>query len=105
MANPDDIGSVADLGPNAGLVDEMYRQFQENPQSVAPAWREFFEDYVPRNQPPAPAPAATAPTPPAAPAPTAPAAPAAPAAPVAPKPAATNGAAPVVLEGDEPEPL
>src|SRR5262245_36906129 len=95
MANPDDIGSVADLGPNAGLVDEMYRQFQENPQSVAPAWREFFEDYVPRNQPPAPAPAPAAAAAPAAPAP---------AAPAAPKPAA-NGAAPVVLDGDEPEPL
>ena len=25
---------IADLGPNAGLVDEMYRLFQENPQAV-----------------------------------------------------------------------
>src|SRR5262245_59366787 len=104
QANPDQLGCVAELGPNAGLVDEMYRQFRENPQSVAPAWREFFEDYVPRNQPPvvapAPAPAAPAPTTAAAAAPApAPAAPAAPAAPPAPKPAAANGAAPVVLDG------
>jgi 2-oxoglutarate dehydrogenase complex dehydrogenase (E1) component-like enzyme len=106
QANPDQVGSVAELGPNAGLVDEMYRQFQENPQSVAPAWREFFEDYVPRNQPPAPAPAPSSGAPaPAAPAPVAPAAPPAPAAPAVPKPAAANGAAPVVLDGDQPEPL
>src|ERR671914_1182227 len=25
----------------------MYRQFQENPRSVAESWREFFEDYRP----------------------------------------------------------
>ena len=35
-------------GPNAGLVDEMYRRWQENPASLAPAWQEFFADYVPR---------------------------------------------------------
>ncbi|MBV8951077.1 MAG: multifunctional oxoglutarate decarboxylase/oxoglutarate dehydrogenase thiamine pyrophosphate-binding subunit/dihydrolipoyllysine-residue succinyltransferase subunit, partial [Actinobacteria bacterium] len=37
-----------DLGPNSGLVEEMYRQYLENPQSVAESWREFFEDYQPR---------------------------------------------------------
>ena len=41
---------IADLGPNAGLVEEMYRLYQDNPQAVAPGWREFFEDYVPRGQ-------------------------------------------------------
>ncbi len=36
-----------DLGPNSGLVEEMYRQFVSDPTSVAPAWREFFSDYTP----------------------------------------------------------
>ena len=36
-----------ELGPNAGLVDEMYRLFQENPQGVSARWREFFADYKP----------------------------------------------------------
>jgi multifunctional 2-oxoglutarate metabolism enzyme len=40
------------FGPNIWLVDEMYRQYQESPQSVGESWREFFEDYRPqRGQP------------------------------------------------------
>ena len=35
------------FGPNVWLIDEMYRQFLENPQSVAESWREFFTDYNP----------------------------------------------------------
>jgi multifunctional 2-oxoglutarate metabolism enzyme len=35
------------FGPNVWLVDEMYRQYLENPQSVAESWRDFFEDYRP----------------------------------------------------------
>jgi len=42
-----------DLGPNSGLVEELYRQFLENPESVAEGWREFFADYVPRGSAPA----------------------------------------------------
>src|SRR4051812_14129313 len=42
-----DPGGV-ELGPNAGLVDEMYRRYQDNPNSIAPVWREFFADYTPR---------------------------------------------------------
>ena len=80
--------SIQELGPNAGLIDEMYRLYQDNPQALAPGWREFFEGYVPRTQPPA---AVAGPAPAAPPAPTAPAAPA--------------GPAPVVLEGDQPQPL
>ena len=68
----DSSAAARDLGPNAGLIDEMYRLYQDNPQSVAPGWREFFEDYVPR---------AAAPTTPTAPAPAAPTPPAAPTAP------------------------
>ena len=37
-----------ELGPNAGLVDEMYRLYRENPNAVSPGWRDFFADYQPR---------------------------------------------------------
>src|SRR5207247_10982801 len=40
----------SDFGPNEWLIDEMYRQFQESPESVGEAWREFFEDYRPRER-------------------------------------------------------
>ncbi|TML00471.1 MAG: multifunctional oxoglutarate decarboxylase/oxoglutarate dehydrogenase thiamine pyrophosphate-binding subunit/dihydrolipoyllysine-residue succinyltransferase subunit [Actinobacteria bacterium] len=36
------------LGPNMWLIDEMYRQYRENPGSVDEKWREFFEDFRPR---------------------------------------------------------
>ena len=36
------------FGPNIWLVDEMYRQYLENPRSVGESWREFFEDYQPQ---------------------------------------------------------
>ncbi|MEX0873635.1 MAG: multifunctional oxoglutarate decarboxylase/oxoglutarate dehydrogenase thiamine pyrophosphate-binding subunit/dihydrolipoyllysine-residue succinyltransferase subunit [Actinomycetota bacterium] len=36
--------------PNDWLVDEMYRQFLEDPSSVSEAWQEFFEDYKPRGE-------------------------------------------------------
>ena len=36
-----------DFGPNIWLVDEMYRQYQEDPEAVGKSWREFFEDYRP----------------------------------------------------------
>ena len=42
-----------DLGPNSGLVEEMYRQFLENPGSVSASWRDFFADYAPRGAGPA----------------------------------------------------
>jgi len=35
------------FGPNIWLVDEMYRKYEESPQSVSESWREFFEDYQP----------------------------------------------------------
>ena len=36
-----------DFGPNTWLVEQLYRQYQENPSSVSEAWQEFFEDYQP----------------------------------------------------------
>src|SRR5689334_5146596 len=99
--------TLDELGPNAGLVEEMYRLYRDNPQAVSAGWREFFADYVPRGgTTTAPAPTtATAPAPPAAtpaPAPPAPT-PAAPAPTTPPKP--SNGRAPVVLEGEAAEAL
>ena len=35
------------FGPNVWLIDEMYRQYLESPESVAESWRDFFADYKP----------------------------------------------------------
>ena len=37
------------FGPNMWLVDEMYRRFRDDPDSVSDAWQEFFEDYEPHS--------------------------------------------------------
>ncbi|HEX4685908.1 MAG TPA: 2-oxo acid dehydrogenase subunit E2, partial [Nocardioides sp.] len=87
-----------DLGPNSGLVEEMYRQFLENPGSVSASWRDFFADYAPRGIAIAPvAPAPVTPATPAAPAP-------APAAPK-PAPAQADGTTAPVIDGEVPAPL
>ena len=39
------------LGPNVGLVEELYRQYQEDPSSVGEGWREYFADYAPASAP------------------------------------------------------
>ncbi|MGH9036681.1 MAG: 2-oxo acid dehydrogenase subunit E2, partial [Acidimicrobiia bacterium] len=39
--------NIEDFGPNVGMVEELYRQWQENPAAVSEPWRDFFEDYVP----------------------------------------------------------
>ena len=31
---------------NADLVDELYRRFQADPQSVEPTWRAFFQGFT-----------------------------------------------------------
>ncbi|MFI0939617.1 multifunctional oxoglutarate decarboxylase/oxoglutarate dehydrogenase thiamine pyrophosphate-binding subunit/dihydrolipoyllysine-residue succinyltransferase subunit [Streptomyces sp. NPDC021020] len=113
-------GPAGGFGPNEWLVDEIYQQYLQDPNSVDRAWWDFFADYRPdgsaapaapagqggasgaaarANAAPAPAavpaappaPAAAAPAQPPAPAP-APVQPAAPAAP-APAPAAAKPAA------------
>ncbi|MFE9372787.1 multifunctional oxoglutarate decarboxylase/oxoglutarate dehydrogenase thiamine pyrophosphate-binding subunit/dihydrolipoyllysine-residue succinyltransferase subunit [Streptomyces sp. NPDC006711] len=75
---------AAGFGANEWLVDEIYQQYLQDPNSVDRAWWDFFADYKPgatgtadnpvQGAPTAPAPAAPAP---AAPAPAAPATPAA----------------------------
>ncbi|MFJ4325250.1 multifunctional oxoglutarate decarboxylase/oxoglutarate dehydrogenase thiamine pyrophosphate-binding subunit/dihydrolipoyllysine-residue succinyltransferase subunit [Streptomyces tricolor] len=87
---------AAAFGPNEWLVDEIYQQYLQDPNSVDRAWWDFFADYKP-GAPATPAPAGTAATgaaettttaqkPAAAPAPQA--------APAAPKPAAAPAPAP-----------
>src|SRR6266700_3261962 len=48
MANRSD---RPDFGPNEWLIDEMYRRFRDDPESVSEAWREFLEDYRPGSEP------------------------------------------------------
>ncbi|MGW2743314.1 multifunctional oxoglutarate decarboxylase/oxoglutarate dehydrogenase thiamine pyrophosphate-binding subunit/dihydrolipoyllysine-residue succinyltransferase subunit [Streptomyces sp. NPDC001450] len=77
---------AAAFGPNEWLVDEIYQQYLQDPNSVDRAWWDFFADYKP-GAPAAAAPAGTAATGAAGTTTTAPAAPSAPAAPAAPAPA------------------
>ncbi|HEX4823665.1 MAG TPA: multifunctional oxoglutarate decarboxylase/oxoglutarate dehydrogenase thiamine pyrophosphate-binding subunit/dihydrolipoyllysine-residue succinyltransferase subunit [Candidatus Polarisedimenticolaceae bacterium] len=46
---------MSGFGQNAGYVDEVYRRYLANPESVSEAWREFFEDYKPQTAEPSPA--------------------------------------------------
>ncbi len=87
--------SPADVfGPNEWLVDEIYQQYLQDPNSVDRAWWDFFADYKPGQTAAAPPPGLTGNAPAAA-APAAP--PAAPkaAAPAAAQPAVAPPAAPV----------
>ncbi|MFD9128235.1 multifunctional oxoglutarate decarboxylase/oxoglutarate dehydrogenase thiamine pyrophosphate-binding subunit/dihydrolipoyllysine-residue succinyltransferase subunit [Kitasatospora sp. NPDC059571] len=108
--------SSTGFGPNEWLVDEIYQQYLQDPNSVDRAWWDFFADYKPGTEvtpvtqaatqvgpTPTPVAAPAAAAAPAAPAPAAPAAPvqqapaplaAAPAAPPAPKAAAPAAPAP-----------
>ncbi|MEU9334350.1 multifunctional oxoglutarate decarboxylase/oxoglutarate dehydrogenase thiamine pyrophosphate-binding subunit/dihydrolipoyllysine-residue succinyltransferase subunit [Streptomyces sp. NPDC048290] len=99
---------AAAFGPNEWLVDEIYQQYLQDPNSVDRAWWDFFADYKP-GAPAAPAAAGTAaagaaetttataqsaPTAPAAPRQAPAPAPAVQATPAAPRPAAAAPAAP-----------
>ncbi|MBU7596459.1 multifunctional oxoglutarate decarboxylase/oxoglutarate dehydrogenase thiamine pyrophosphate-binding subunit/dihydrolipoyllysine-residue succinyltransferase subunit [Streptomyces sp. P38-E01] len=64
---------AAAFGPNEWLVDEIYQQYLQDPNSVDRAWWDFFADYKPGKtdgEPPQPAADAAEPAP--APTPTAP---------------------------------
>ncbi|MEU4208963.1 multifunctional oxoglutarate decarboxylase/oxoglutarate dehydrogenase thiamine pyrophosphate-binding subunit/dihydrolipoyllysine-residue succinyltransferase subunit [Streptomyces sp. NPDC026206] len=103
--------SPADVfGPNEWLVDEIYQQYLQDPNSVDRAWWDFFADYKPGSAaaaPPQPVTGGQAPGAPAAPAQPAAAAPAAAqpsAAPAAPAqaPAAPAKAAPAAPPAAKP---
>src|SRR4029450_11552154 len=36
-----------EFGANVGLIDEIYREYLDNPESVSPAWRDFFAENEP----------------------------------------------------------
>ena len=57
-----------DLGPNVGLIEEMYRLYREQPDRVSEAWRDFFRDYEPPAAPGTPGTGRPPPEVPAAPA-------------------------------------
>ncbi|HET8683516.1 MAG TPA: hypothetical protein VFM54_16845, partial [Micromonosporaceae bacterium] len=38
---------LAGFGPNEWVVEEMYQRYLADPQSVDPAWHDFFADYKP----------------------------------------------------------
>jgi 2-oxoglutarate decarboxylase len=85
-ANVDDVDTVdhvdpSALGPNMWLIDEIYRRYRDDPDSVGESWKEFFEGFSPKlsegdgrpsppeTVPPSPhAPPRQAPAPPAPPA-------------------------------------
>ena len=35
------------LGFNSGYIEELYRQYLDDPESVSESWRDFFADYLP----------------------------------------------------------
>lgn len=61
---------AAAFGPNEWLVDEIYQQYLQDPNSVDRAWWDFFADYKPGTSgtadKPVPAPAGAVPAAPAA---------------------------------------
>jgi 2-oxoglutarate decarboxylase len=42
---------AGEFGPNEWLVEEMYQRFLDDPDTVDPAWHEFFADYRPTDRP------------------------------------------------------
>jgi len=38
---------VSSLGFNTGYIEELYKQYLDDPNSVSESWREFFKDYHP----------------------------------------------------------
>ncbi|MFI9600863.1 multifunctional oxoglutarate decarboxylase/oxoglutarate dehydrogenase thiamine pyrophosphate-binding subunit/dihydrolipoyllysine-residue succinyltransferase subunit [Streptomyces sp. NPDC052043] len=92
---------AAAFGANEWLVDEIYQQYLQDPNSVDRAWWDFFADYKPG----AAAPQAPAGTAAAGAAETTTAAQAAPAAPARPQAAAAPAAAPVQPPAAAPAPV
>ncbi len=38
---------MSNLGFNTGYIEELYRQYLDNPESVSESWKEFFQDFRP----------------------------------------------------------
>jgi multifunctional 2-oxoglutarate metabolism enzyme len=41
------VESETSFGANAWLVDDMYEQYRQDPESVSESWRKFFTNYRP----------------------------------------------------------
>ncbi|MFM8687581.1 MAG: 2-oxoglutarate dehydrogenase E1 subunit family protein, partial [Acidimicrobiaceae bacterium] len=46
-----DQSNTEDFGANSWLVEEMYELYRDEPETLSPAWREFFSDYKPVGSP------------------------------------------------------
>ena len=46
-----DQSNTEDFGANSWLVEEMYERYRDEPETLSPAWREFFSDYKPVGSP------------------------------------------------------
>ena len=46
-----DRSNTEDFGANSWLVEEMYERYCDEPESLSPAWRDFFSDYKPVGSP------------------------------------------------------
>ncbi|MGW6279453.1 multifunctional oxoglutarate decarboxylase/oxoglutarate dehydrogenase thiamine pyrophosphate-binding subunit/dihydrolipoyllysine-residue succinyltransferase subunit [Kribbella sp. NPDC055071] len=44
---PSDTNPLAAFGANDWMVDELYEKYQQDPNSVDPAWKDFFKTYNP----------------------------------------------------------
>ena len=57
--------SFEDLGPNSGLVEDLYERYRQDPESIPERWRKYFTEHPPdgngNGAPPSPAPASEAP--------------------------------------------
>ncbi len=92
MSDPAPPAPTDSLGPNAWLVDDMFEQYRQDPDSLSDGWREFFEGYRPGGANLSRTATTATPPPPAAPAPPAP--PSAPPVPSAPPPSSPAPSAP-----------
>ncbi|WP_300019268.1 multifunctional oxoglutarate decarboxylase/oxoglutarate dehydrogenase thiamine pyrophosphate-binding subunit/dihydrolipoyllysine-residue succinyltransferase subunit [Pseudonocardia sp.] len=50
MSSSSTSNPASDFGPNEWLVEEMYQRFLDDPETVDPAWHEFFADYRPATE-------------------------------------------------------
>ncbi|TCC09889.1 multifunctional oxoglutarate decarboxylase/oxoglutarate dehydrogenase thiamine pyrophosphate-binding subunit/dihydrolipoyllysine-residue succinyltransferase subunit [Kribbella soli] len=60
---PSDTNPLAAFGANEWLVDELYEKYQQDPNSVDPAWLDFFKTYKPGDATPVTTAPADAPRP------------------------------------------
>jgi multifunctional 2-oxoglutarate metabolism enzyme len=86
------VTNFEDLGPNSGLIEDLYQRYLADPESVDDHWRAYFT----RGAPPPNGDTATSPTP---------ATPATPAPPKLAPAASVHQPGPMLVDGDDGEPL